>query len=360
MNLPTASLGDLWGHTLGKWLSVEGANARLDFANPYALLLLLLIPLAAWLLGADGGSGALRFPAVSSLAGLGTPVRASSGRFRLLQTLAALALLVLTLARPRISTDHEVTRSSGLDIMLTIDVSRSMLAEDFTIAGEKANRLQAVKQVTEEFIDSRPNDRIGIMAFAGRPYMVSPLTLNHPWLKSNLERLQIGLVEDGTAIGSAIAASVRRLGQSKNAKSRILVLLTDGDNNAGQVSPNSAAEAAAALGIRLYTIGAGSKGFAPIPVKDMFGRVTYQQIPVSVDEGALRKLAEIGSGEFFRATDEKTLQSIFRQIDQMEKVEVESDRFHKFHELFQWTLGAALLLIVAQSVLQQGLRRSLP
>jgi Ca-activated chloride channel family protein len=243
--------------------------------------------------------------------------------------------------------------------MLAIDVSRSMLAEDLSIGNERANRLDAVKQVTEKFIESRPYDRIGILCFAGRPYLVSPLTLDHDWLLKNLERVRIGLVEDGTAIGSAIASAANRL-KDKEAKSKIIVLLTDGDNNAGKVTPATAAEAAKALGIKVYTVGAGTRGYAPVPVQDGFGRTFYQNIRVEVDEKTLREIAALTNAQYYRATDGKSLREIFSQIDKMEKSTVELNQYKQYRELFPWFLGAGFAVIALQAVLGETLWRRLP
>ena len=189
--------------------------------------------------------------------------------------------------------------------MLALDVSGSMMAEDMSIGGVTANRIEAVKKLSEDFIEGRPNDRIGMVAFGTYPYLVSPLTLDHEWLFKNLERVRIGLVEGNTAIGSAIASCSNRLKDRKESKSRIIVLMTDGGNNAGTVTPVTAAEAAHALGIKIYTIGVGSNGTARIPVTDRYGRTFYQQIECDVDIPALKQLAQIGNGEFYRATDSK-------------------------------------------------------
>lgn len=333
---------------------------NLVWAAPWALLLLLLTPLFAWRTGASGGVAAVRFPGVSLLKSLGRPVRADWGRMRLGIFLLGWICLVIAFARPQLAKDTETVKASGVDILIALDVSRSMLAEDFTMGGKRASRIDAVKQVTEEFIEGRPNDRIGIIAFAGRPYLVSPLTLNHDWLKQNLKRLRIGLVEDGTAIGSALASATRRLGQNTDAKTRIIVLLTDGDNNSGQISPPVAAEAARALGIKIYTICAGSQGWAPVPIQDAFGRVVYQQILVTADETQVRKLAEIGGGQFFRATDSSSLKRIFGEIDQLEKVPIETSRSRDYRELFMWPLGLGVLLLGSAMVWALTLGRRLP
>lgn len=334
--------------------------SSLAWGSPLAFWLLFLVPVFAWRLGAYGGVPTVRFPGVSLLKTVGRPVRADWGRMRFVLPLLAWTALVIALARPQLATDAEVVKASGVDILVALDVSRSMLAEDFSIGGQRGTRIDAVKQVTEEFIEGRPNDRIGIIAFAGRPYLVSPLTLNHDWLKQNLKRLRIGLVEDGTAIGSALASATRRLGQNPDAKTRIIVLLTDGDNNAGQISPTMAAEAARALGIKIYSICAGSEGYAPVPIPDQFGRITYQNIKVTADESQVRKLAEIGRGKFFRATDGDALRNIYAEIDKLEKVPIESIRSRNFRELYMWPLGVGFALLCVGMAWSLSVGRRVP
>jgi Ca-activated chloride channel family protein len=243
--------------------------------------------------------------------------------------------------------------------MLVLDVSRSMLAEDFTIGSQRANRLEAVRQVTQRFIEERPNDRIGLVAFAGRPYLVSPLTLDHDWLIKNLDRVQIGLVEDGTAIGSAIASGANRL-KNKDSKTKLIVLLTDGDNNAGKVMPLTAAEAAKALGVRIYTIGAGTRGNAPYPVTGPFGQTRYQSIPVQFDENVLRQIASISGGEYFRATDTRSLNEIFAEIDKLEKSTIEVEKITQYEDLFPWFIMAGLAFLFVEIVGSQTVWRRLP
>jgi Ca-activated chloride channel family protein len=329
------------------------------FAHPWLLLLLLLVPLLAWLVGARGQAPAVVYSSIAPLRPVGRPRRARAGRLLPSLLLAGLALMIIALARPQLGRTLSRVQASGIDIMLALDVSRSMLAEDLSIGNERANRVDAVKNVTEKFINARPNDRIGILCFAGRPYLVSPLTLDHDWLLKNLERVRIGLVEDGTAIGSAIASAANRL-KDKEAKSKIVVLLTDGDNNAGKVTPATAAEAAKALGIKVYTVGAGTRGFAPVPVQDMLGRTVYQNVRVEVDEKTLKEIAAVTGAQYFRATDGKSLEEIFKQIDKLEKSTVELDQYKQYHELFPWFVGAGFGLVALQSLLGQTVLRRLP
>lgn len=328
------------------------------FAYPWLLLLLLGLPVLAYLQGRRGAAAAVIFSSVAPLRDLGKLRRAKVGRWLITLLLVALAFLIVGLARPQQGRTISHVEASGIDILLTLDVSGSMLAEDFTIGNERANRLEVVKQVTQKFIEGRPNDRIGIIAFAGRPYLVSPLTLDHDWLIKNLERVRIGLVEDGTAIGSAIASSSNRL-KDRDSKSKIVVLLTDGDNNAGKVTPATAAEAAKAIGIKIYTIAAGTRGFAPMP-RDMFGQKVYQNVKVDVDEDTLKKIAALTDGQFYRATDTKSLVQIFEQIDKLEKSTLTFSQYKEVRELFPWFVGAGTALVTLQLLLAQTVWRRLP
>jgi Ca-activated chloride channel homolog len=245
-----------------------------------------------------------------------------------------------------------------------------MLSEDFSIGSQRASRLEVVKQVTEKFITGRPDDRIGIIAFSGRAYLVSPLTLDHKWLIENLARLNIrrvgdqtalgpSLVEDGTAIGSALATGANRL-RDRRAKSRVMVLLTDGDNNAGKIPPLTAAEAAAAIGIKIYTIGAGTNGLVPFPHSDGFGNTYYSQEYMPFKEDTCREIARIGGGVFFRAIDTKTLKEIFNQIDQFEKTDLEMQKYQNYQDIFGWFLGAGLCFLGATFVLRETIWSKVP
>jgi Ca-activated chloride channel family protein len=293
------------------------------------------------------------------LAKIGRRQRSRAGAFLATLSYLALALFIIALARPQLGRVTTRVQATGVDIMLVLDVSRSMLAEDFTIGNQRSNRLEAVKLVTEQFIRERPNDRIGIVAFAGRPYLVSPLTLDHDWLIRNLERLRIGLVEDGTAIGSAIASAANRL-KDKEAKTKLILLLTDGDNNAGKVQPLTAAEAAKALGIRIYTIGAGTEGEAPFPLQNAFGRTVYRNVLVKFDEKTLADIAAMTNGRYFRATDTNSLRTIFSEIDKLEKSKVEVERTAQYRDLFQWFLIPGLACLALEILLSQTIWRRLP
>lgn len=331
-----------------------------EFAHPWWLLGLLLVPLIAFLQGGRGVTPAVRFSGVVPLRAVAKRARAGWGGVRMLLLLLGLTLFFMALARPRLGRTSDTIESSGVDIVLALDVSRSMLAEDFTIGGQRANRIEAVKDVTRRFIAGRPNDRIGIVAFAGRPYLVSPLTLDHGWLEKNLERLRIGLVEDGTAIGAAIASASNRL-KDRPAKSKIMVLLTDGDETVPTVPPTTATEAAKTLGIKIYTIVAGTRGAAPFPVgRDLFGKTITRNIQVTVNEEVMQKIAEIGGGQFFRATDSESLEKIFAQIDKLEKTEVKLKRNVQWRELFQWFIAAGALAAAVHALIGLTVGRTLP
>jgi len=353
--------------SLPDWRSWLGPDTALTFAQPWLLLLLLALPLFAYLRGQRGPAAALVFSSTAVLRGLG---KASTSRVgRILRALAfiSLAFFIVALARPRLGKSLTQVEASGIDIMLVIDVSGSMLIKDFTIGGDQATRIDAVREVTRKFIEGRPNDRIGLIAFAGRPYVVSPMTLDHGWLLQNLDRLKVGLVEDGTAIGSGMAAGASRLNDKKS-KSRVLVLLTDGENNAGKIPPITAAEAVKALGIRLYAIGAGINGIAPAPVPDrrggfltdLSGNLMYQNQPVQFNEAGLKEVARVSDGQFFRATDTRSLERIYGDIDKMEKSTVSMRKYQEYRDLFPQCIMAGCGLLVAQLLLAQTLWKKLP
>lgn len=330
-----------------------------SFAYPWVLLLLLLIPVLAILKGRIGGKAGVTFSSTATIVALGQKTRSRAGAFLALLSYLALAGFIVGLARPQLGRSLTQVQASGVDIMLVLDVSRSMLSEDFSIGNRRANRLEAVKQVTEQFIRQRPNDRIGIIAFAGRPYLVSPLTLDHDWLIQNLDRITIGMVEDGTAIGSATAAAANRL-KDKEAKTKMVVLLSDGDNNAGRVTPATAAEAAKALGIRIYTIGAGTQGEVPFPFQDPFGRTVYQNVEMTFNEDTLKQIAEVTKGQYFRATDTASLKRTFSEIDQMEKTKVEVQKTSEYRDLYAWFVGVGLVLLALEIILSQTVWKRLP
>lgn len=326
--------------------------------DPWMLLLLVLVPLLARPRRRNQAP-ALPYPMVDALRAVG-PGRRAHWRWLLTALrVAALALLVVGLARPQLGRAATQVRAEGIDIMLVVDLSSSMLAEDFQLDGGRANRLEAVKSVVREFLDKRPNDRVGLVLFSARPYTQSPLTLDHGWLLANLDRAHIGMIEDGTAVGSALATAVGRL-QGSEAKSKIVILLTDGQSNAGKVPPLTAAESAKALGYRVYTIGAGTRGSAPYPQIDPFGRKVYVNMPVDVDEETLQRIAEETGGRFFRATDTESLRQIYADIDRLETTSLEGLQYLDYDELYVWLVLAALVLLAGEALLAQTWLRVLP
>ena len=345
-------------------------NTSFRFEQPWFLLLLALPPLL-WFVGKR-----LQKPPVIRFAAARIFAKATTFQSSWTKALCnalyyiGCSCLIVGLARPQFGVATSRVRTSGIDIMLLLDVSLSMLSEDFSIGSQRASRLEVVKQVTEKFISGRPDDRIGIIAFSGRAYLVSPLTLDHKWLIENLARLNIrrvgdqtalgpSLVEDGTAIGSALATGANRL-RDKRAKSRVMVLLTDGDNNAGKIPPLTAAEAAAAIGIKIYTIGAGTNGLVPFPHSDGFGNTYYSQEYMPFKEDTCREIARIGGGVFFRAIDTKTLKEIFNQIDQFEKTDLEVQKYQNYQDIFGWLLAAGLCFLGATFVLRETIWSKVP
>jgi Ca-activated chloride channel family protein len=333
---------------------------RLD--DPWFLALLLVVPLVMRLRRAIPAA-AVCYPPLAALERAAESGSQRRARWRWVVPalrVTAAACLIGALARPQGGVAESQVVTEGIDIMLAVDVSGSMLAEDFTVEGQRANRLEAVKGVVADFIAHRGGgDRIGLILFAARPYTQCPLTLDHGWLEANLERAEIGMIEDGTAVGSALAAAVGRL-EASDAKSRIVILLTDGQNNAGRVGPLAAAEAAKTLGYRVYTIGAGTHGMAPFPAQDIFGNRVYQPVPVDIDETTLRKIADETGGRYFRATDTQSLERIYAEIDTLEKTSHSGLQYQEYRELYPWLLLPALICLGVESVLSRTVFRVLP
>lgn len=337
------------------------------FEEPWLLLLLLTLPVLAILRGRLGRPAAVRFSTLGLLTGLGKARHSRAGGFLFFGRLLAVALLIFGLARPQFGTERTTIEASGVDIMLAIDISGSMWAHDFTMGGKNVDRLTAVKKVVEDFIGERPNDRIGLVAFSGEPYLVSPLTLNHFWVRENLERLRIGMVENGTAIGSALALCTNSL-RDLEAETRIVVLLTDGENNSGKIEPAAAAEAAAAFNIKIYAVGVGQEGLVKMPRLDPNGNpyrnsrgdLIFTRTMGDLDEETLQTVADKTGAQFFRATDTEALESVYREIDTLEKTEVEMDVSVNYREAFQWFALPALGLIALEQLLGLTRFRRLP
>ncbi|MBM3823761.1 MAG: VWA domain-containing protein [Verrucomicrobia bacterium] len=329
------------------------------FAQPWWLLLLLLIPLLAWLRGRVGREAAFLYSSVQLVKGIAGITRSSVGAWLVRLRWLALAALIAGLARPQWTFGESKIRASGIDIVVALDISGSMAAEDFQLQGERVNRLVIAKDVLLKFIQRRENDRIGLVAFSGRAYIAAPLTLDHTFLAQNLERLDLGQIDDGTAIGSALVAAVNRL-RDLQSKSKIVVLMTDGVNNAGKVPPLTAAETAQALGVKVYAIGVGTRGTAPFPQTDMFGTKRYVPVPVEIDEETLKKIAANTGGRYYRADSTDTLRSIYDEIDKLETTEVEVKRFLRYEELYPWFVLPGLALLLLEMILAHSVWRRLP
>ena len=329
------------------------------FLQPEWFWLLLLLPIVLLWRGRRGPVAAIEYSDVGLAREVSRGSRSRIGGWSGFLPILAAALMIVGLARPQRAHSRTEVTINGIDIVLALDVSGSMQALDFAIDNQRVNRIEVVKSVVSKFIDQRPNDRIGLIAFAGSPYLVSPITLDHDWLQQNLERVSIGAGDDGTAIGSAIAASVNRL-RLTAAKSKVVILLTDGVNNSGKIPPLSAAEAAGALGIKIYTIGVGARGKAPMPVRDQAGKVHLIMVTVDVDETTLRAIADRTGGKFYRATDTDSLQQIYQQINDFEKSAQTVQRFEHFEELYSWALMASLGILGLTSLLQHTRLRRLP
>jgi len=301
----------------------------------------------------------IRFSSDQFLKSLRSGFKTTLSKYIIFLRIGAVFCVLLALARPQFPMEQSKIKTEGIDIVLLIDVSTSMLAEDFELGGRRVNRLEVAKDVVKDFIEGRPNDRIGIVAFAGRAYTVCPLTLDHDWLFQNLDRVKIAMVEDGTAVGSGIASALNRVKDAK-AKSKVIILLTDGVNNAGKISPITAAEAAKALGIKVYTIGAGTDGLAPYPVRDFFGNKVYQPIKIEIDEATLKKIAQETSAKYFRATDTASLKHIYQEIDKLEKTVIEEKGYVEYKELFPMFLIPGLILLLLEVLLTNTFLRRIP
>ena len=331
----------------------------MTFQEPFALLSLMAIPLLIYFHFRGTQRGSLRFSSIGSFRAI-RPTWTNWGREGLLFLRCIVILLIaIGLARPQKGVEESKLVGEGIDIVLVIDVSGSMRAEDFQIAGESYNRLHVVKAVVKDFIKGRSNDRIGIVVFAGRPYTLCPLTLDYGWLIQNLDRAKIGMLEDGTAIGTAIATGCNRLRES-SADSKVLILLTDGRNNTGRISPETAANLAKTLNVKIYTIGAGTKGMAPYPSRDLFGNKIYQPVKIEIDDESLTQVAQETGGRYFRATDTENLRQIYDDIDKMEKTEIETPQYLEYKEFYPYFLIPALIGFLAELALANTRLRRLP
>ena len=322
---------------------------NITFAHPWLLLGLLAVPLmvAYYIWRYHKQEAALQHSDIDVFTGIGKTLRVRLRWLPYALRTLAVAALVVALARPQSFLNRQQMTVEGIDIVMAMDISGSMLAEDF-----RPNRLEAAKQVAAEFIDGRKNDRMSLVVFAGEAYTQVPLTVDHRVLLSQLEKVKSGIVRDGTALGDGLATAVNRIKDSE-AKSKVIILLTDGVNNQGSIDPQNAAEIAALYGIRLYTIGVGSRGKAPFPFRDQFGRVHYQNIDVEIDETLMQQMAEAtDDGRYFRATDKKALKEIFSQIDEMEKSKIDVTQYSQTRDEYAPWLWLALLALAAEMLIR--------
>jgi Ca-activated chloride channel family protein len=329
------------------------------FLQPEWFWLMTLLPVVMLWRGRRGPVAAIEYSDVSLAREVARSGRSRIGLLVWALPLLAGALMIVGLARPQRTHSRTEVTANGIDIVLGLDVSGSMQALDFRIDHQRVNRIEVVKSVVSKFIDERPNDRIGLIAFAGAPYVVSPITLDHDWLQQNLERVTVGGTDDGTAIGSAIAAGVNRL-RLTPAKSKVVILLTDGVNNTGKISPLAAAEAARAMGVKIYTVGVGVRGDAPIPVRDAAGNTRLIMAKVDVDEKTLQAVADETGGKFYRATDTDSLRKIYEQINLFEKSAQTVQKFERTEELYPWALIPSLAILGLSLTLQHTRLRRLP
>ncbi len=326
------------------------------FANPYLLwLLALLVPMTAYYIYRTlQGGAAIRISTIEGVRHAPRTLRYRLRHMPFVLRAAAFALAVVALARPQGVEEQSRTDAEGIDIMMAVDVSGSMLARDF-----KPDRITAAKEVAGSFIADRFGDRIGLVAFAGEAFTQSPLTTDQGTLQTMLGRIRSGVIEDGTAIGNGLATAINRLRES-DAKSKVIILLTDGVNNRGEMAPLMAADIAADMGIKVYTIGVGTRGKAPYPVVDMFGNMSFQPMDVEIDEPTLESIAERTGGKYFRATDKEKLQAIYDEINTLEKSKVEITDFTVYHEEFLPWLLAAMALLLLEFVFSNVILKRIP
>lgn len=328
----------------------------MTFLHPELLWLLLLLPalLIIYIVWRRRQHASLRVPSLLFLRDMRGGLRVYLRHSLFVLRLLALGLIILALARPQSSSSWSEDRVEGIDIMLTMDISTSMLAMDF-----QPNRVEAAKEVAMRFIANRPNDNIGLVVFAGESFTACPLTQDHATLINRLREMTPGMIEDQTAIGSGLATAISRLKDSKT-KSKVIILLTDGANNTGNISPKMAADLAKTFGISIYTIGVGSgAGEAPYPIQTALG-VVVRNMPVDLDEPTMRQIADVSGGAYFRATDNESLSAIYQKIDQLEKTKLSTRNYHTTYEEFFVFVLAATLLLLLEFILRSTVLRTNP
>lgn len=327
----------------------------MQFANPtYLYLLLIIIPLIVWyIIRMSKAQAYFKLASINAFEGSKKSLKVYMRHLPFLLRMTAIALLIISISRPQAINSWEESETQGIDIVLALDISGSMLAQDLT-----PNRLEAVKKVASEFIIDRKSDNIGLVIFAGETFTQCPMTTDHKVLLNLLSEVDFGMIEDGTAIGLGLANSVNRLKDSES-KSKVVILLTDGSNNRGQIAPLTAADLAKSYGIRVYTVGAGTKGTAPTPVQTPFG-IRMQNMPVDIDEDVLTEIAYITGGKYFRAVDNESLREIYNEIDQMEKHLINIQNVSRKQELFLPYALMALALIFIELLLRRTWLRTIP
>jgi len=323
----------------------------MTFAHPYILLLLLLLPLLAWLKGRRGQPPAFLYSSVRLVEGLTRARRSRAGAFLAALRWLVLALFIVALAQPRLMKSRTEVKASGIDIVCALDLSGSMNTGDYIINRRQISRINMAKPVLEEFIEGRPNDRIGLVVFAAQAFIAAPLTLDHDYLLENIDRLGIGSINsDATAIGDGITTALNRLRDVKS-KSKIIVLMTDGGNNSGKIDPLTATKAAQALGVKIYTIGLGNREI-----------VQAMGLPPGYlpDEDTLQQIAQMTGGKYFRADNSEKFKAIYAEIDKLEKTEAVVNKYAQFDELFPWFVSCGLAILLLEVVLGQTVLRRLP
>ena len=325
------------------------------FAHPkYFLFLLILLPMIGWYIWKQRRAQAsLRLSSSEGFRKAPKTYKIYLRHLPFILRMAAVALIIVALARPQTTNRWNTTTTEGIDIMLTVDISTSMLAEDL-----KPNRIEAAKDVAASFINGRPTDNIGLVVFSGESFTQCPLTTDHAVLLNLLKDIRCGMIEDGTAIGHGLATSVVRLKESQ-AKSKVIILLTDGVNNRGEIAPITAGEIAKAYNIRVYTVGVGTKGMAPYPYQTPFG-TQYQNMPTDIDEPTLIKIAQLTGGLYFRATNTTTLKEIYQEIDQLEKTKLNVQEYSKKHEEYRLYVFCAFFLFLLELLLRYTVLRNVP
>jgi len=339
----------------------------MTIAHKWVLLLLLLLPLLAWLKGKRGSPPAFLYSSVQLVRALLNVSKSRSGGFLVALRWLALGCFIFALSQPQLTNSQTQENSSGIDIAVAVDLSGSMASLDFEIGGKRVSRIEMAKSVLRKFIEKRPGDRIGLIAFATEAYIVTPLTLDHDYVLRNLDRFIIDpydynndLIDPrSTAIGSGLGTAVNRLRDQK-AKSKIVILMTDGQNNSGKLAPLIVAEAAKSLGVKVYTIGVGMRGNAPMPELDPFGRHVLKLEPVDIDEETLTKIADMTGGKYYRADNAERFQEIYAEINKLEKSDIETKKYTEYKELFAWCVLIGLTILLTEQILKHTIMRRLP